>query len=165
MSVGPDSLGHPLEFPPEFKQWLTEYVAQNVPKLPISQVFGFQLQRVRTDTVDTSQARSSTAYGDLTTVGPTLSDLANGWYLLIFGGNITGVNQGRISVSLNGVAAADDDGVLGGVTHASGMRILLTHLTANNRNEIVLKYRSTDGSSQSFAFRYIHAIKVLTLDE
>lgn len=174
MSIGPDSLGHPLEFPPEFKQWLADYVALQTPPLPISQVFGFQLQRARTATVDTSETTTSTSYTNLATTGPTLSGLANGWYLLVFGADASGTTASaapRMSPEINGVAASDADScslaTLFNDTAAltSNLRVLMVHLNvAGGNNEVVMKYRVAAGTGR-FQFRFLHAIKVLTLDE
>lgn len=169
----PDALGHPLEFPPEFKRWLADYVATQVPKLPISQVFGYQLQRVRTAVVDTQQTTTSTSYTDLATTGPTLSQLANGFYLLVFGGdcsNASSAGDGYMAPSINGVAAADADGVLFSGTFNdstainSNLRVLLVQLdTPGGNNEIVMKYRVTSGTGY-FNMRFLHAIKVISTD-
>lgn len=168
------ALGHPLEFPPEFKQWLADYVARSVPKLPISQVFGFQLQRIRSATVDTAQTTTSTSYTDLSTAGPTLSELANGWYLLIFGGDgsaSTASASPRMSPSINGATAVDADAVVlsahfnDQTAISTNLRVLMVHLnTPGGNNEIIMKYRTAAGTAR-FAFRFLHAIKVLSLDE
>ena len=171
MSIGPDAMGHPLEFPQEFKQWLADYVALNVPKLPVGQVFGFDLQRVKTATVDTAQTRASTAYGDLGTVGPTLSNLADGWYMLVFGADTqtTGstADQGYVSPSINGAAAVDADAAVSSNFYPSDcsiVRVLMVHLTNGGTNEVKLKYRNKSGT-HTFTMRFLHAFKVLTLDE
>lgn len=169
----PGALGHPLEFPPEFKQWLTDYVATQMPKMPISQVFGYQLQRARTATVETQQTTTSTSYTDLATAGPTLSQLANGFYLLIFGcdaSNSSSAGDGYMAPSVNGAAAADADGVLFSGTFNdstainSNLRVLLVQLdTPGGNNEIVMKYRVSSGTGY-FDMRFIHAIKVISTD-
>lgn len=168
----PDALGHPLEFPPEFKQWLADYVALQVPKFPISQVFGFQLQRLRTATVDTEQSTGSTSYTNLGTVGPTLSNLANGFYLLAYGADMQTDGGSAAEVlmapSINAATAVDADSVASKpafTNETSYMRILMVHLdTPGGVNEIIMKYRTTLGNA-TYGFRFLHAIKVLTLDE
>ena len=170
--ITPDALGHPLEFPPEFKQWLADYVALQTPKFPISQVFGYALQRARSATVDTSEASSSTAYGNLATVGPTLSNLASGFYLLVFGfdGNATSANAHMfMSPSINGAAAVDADScemqpLYPASALTSNVRVLMVQLNgASGVNEVIMKYRMS-GNSGNFSMRFLHAIKVFTLD-
>lgn len=169
-----DSLSHPLEFPPAFKQWLVDYVANHVPKLPISQVFGYQLQRARTATVDAQQTTASTSYTNLGTTGPTLSQLANGVYLLVFGGDTStslGSTDGYMSPSVNGATAVDDDAVLfsgrfsDSTAIGTSLRVLLVRLDkVGGNNEIVMKYRVTGGTGY-FQLRFLHAIKVISTDE
>jgi len=171
-SIDPGALAHPLEFPPEFKQWLADYVALQVPKFPISQVFGFQLQRVRTATVDTEQSTASTSYTDLATAGPTLSNLANGFYIIIFGADMqtTGGSAANVLMSpaINGATPSDNDSSQAKTAfpnETSYMRIIMVHLdTPGGLNEIIMKYRTTTGTA-SYGFRFLHALKVLTLDE
>ncbi len=169
--ITPGALGHPLEFPAEFKQWLTDYVATQTPKFPISQVFGYQLQRVRTATVDASETRATNSYGDLATVGPTLSNLANGWYILVFGADTASsatAGGTKMSPQINGVAAVDDNAcsfipLYPTPARTSNLRMVMVHLDAGT-NEIIMKYKQASGTG-TFQFRFLHALKVLSLDE
>lgn len=172
--IGVDSLAHPLEFPPEFKQWLTDYVATQVPKLPISQVFGYQLQRVRTATSDAEVSTSSTSYADLG--GPTLSNVANGFYLFLLGadcGNTgaTSANTVFMSLAINGAAASDDDACVMDPLYqvsspkTSGLRVVMKQLNAAGGNNTVATRYRTEAGTAYFQWRFLHAIKVLTLDE
>lgn len=165
------ALAHPLEFPDAFKTWITDYVATHVPKLPISQVFGFQLQRIRTATTDASETRATNSYGDLATVGPSLTNLADGWYILAFGADVAqSVTAGnpQMSPEINGVAATDADACslftfYPSPARSTAIRLLMVHLVNGGTNSIVMKYKSTSGTA-TFELRFLHAIKVQTLD-
>src|SRR5678816_4181755 len=135
--ITPGALGHPLEFPPEFKQWLADYVALQKLKFPISQVFGFALQRVRTATEDAEQTTASTTYTDLSTVGPTLSNVANGFYLMVFGADCQAsagsAQHIYMGLSINSATPSDDDAcdmfpLYGSTARSSFLRVLMVQL-------------------------------------
>ena len=162
-------LSHPLEIPTDFKQWFADWFATNIPKLPISQVFGFKLDRLRYDEVPTQQSTSSTSYADLATVGPQLQNLAPGYYLCVFGGGLSvGATTDSVfmSLSLNGSTPADADGCqLVGFSTTNDEtvgRALLVHLT-KDINNVVCKYRVSAGT-HSFVERYLYAFKVQDLN-
>jgi hypothetical protein len=158
-------LGSPLFIPDEFKSWFADWFATNVPKLPISQVFGFKLDRLRSDDIALSETRNSSSYGDMATVGPSLTGLGRGFYLLIFGfskpASDFNTTEVKASPSINGSTPVDADAArrtLGG----SALRSLVVELPLED-NSVVLKYAVASGT-RNIEQRFLHAFKVVDLD-
>jgi hypothetical protein len=109
-------------------------------------VIGFQ-QFVGQPAADVlaDESTTSATFGDLVTVGPSLSGLADGKYLLALGAAgyySAGVAFGFVSPSFNGDAAVTTDGCyLNAVTQpVSGSRVLAKTFRAGGNNSVVLKY-------------------------
>ena len=90
---------------PQALEQLAQYIEQRGLRTPVSNLVGFAqfLGQAAAD-VPTSESTASTfPYVDLATVGPSLSSLGDGKYLLFFGCNqgSSGIS-GYMSVSLNG---------------------------------------------------------------
>jgi hypothetical protein len=144
-------LSAPILFPKEFKQWLTDYVAVNIPLIPYSQIFGSHLNLARSgDTILASESRTAAGYGDLTTVGPQVQNLAPGTYLVLYGA----FGRAKASISINGAAASDNDSF--SVTEASnaGARGRFLSLP-NDINSICMKYQPG-----TFANRWLFVIRL-----
>lgn len=165
-------LAHPLDFPPEFKSWFADYVATNIPKLSVSQVFGFKVDRVQVATeITAAESTSSSAYVDLTTAGPQLTNLANGYYIVLFGcrvsalaGPSTANTRGIMSLSLNGSTPDDNDSAQ---TRFNPMfRSTLVRLTGNDVNTIKAQYKCVLAGATSITFerRFLAAMRVVNLD-
>lgn len=147
------ALSFPEDLPPRFKSWIVEHVVTNIQDLPVSQLSGFrQIDQVEVSsaTVTAFQSTSSGSYTNLATVGPQLTGLRSGRYIVQHGALL--VNTGGVSgfkafqsVSVNGAAAVDTDscsqnvGANGDQT-ASVSTALVKDLTAAE-NSIVCKYR------------------------
>jgi len=166
-------LDHPEELPDKFKAWLLDYVAVNIPMIPISQIQGFTGFTAKSaDPVLAIESTTATTYGDLATVGPTLTGIGDGEYIILFGckanGGTTGggaIIFGRMALEINGTAAADNDSCQSdsdrGIAGMSIMRAVVKTLDNGGNNTITAKYRSTDSSvSCSFGNRWLTALKV-----
>lgn len=183
-------LKFPEEFPREFGSWMTEYMAVNGLSIPISNIVGFQrfedaIAQAQQDIIDAavtasasqvaaSESTTATGYSDLTTSGPSLSGLAAGQYVIFFGANISvpgqsvGFVEGKMSLSVNGAAAADGDSILyrstqtgGQPTAVSVSRALLKTLTASSTLDA--KYLSStgwNGDAATFSNRWLVAVRI-----
>ena len=155
------SLSFPEDLPPKFKSWLIDFIAVNIPQIPVSQIVGFnQVEQVEVFSATTNASTgsiTSTTYGS---TGPTVSALRAGSYTIIFGALVSpGAIQetGRISVSLNGAAPSDDDAIwFNGVSPAEvpATRAVVKSLTGTT-NTVALQYRSTGGQSVAFSRRWV----------
>jgi hypothetical protein len=145
----------------DFLGYMTEYGALNQPLVPIGQIVGFTGFTATYSNVETAETTSSTSYVDLATVGPTVTDLPPGQYVILEGGylrNSAASQASAMSFSINGAAASDDD--LVGVTftdNISAMRGSYETLT-EQINTITAKYRVTGGTG-TFARRWLIALK------
>jgi hypothetical protein len=132
-------LSRPLFFPEEFKTWLQDYVSVNIPMIPYSHVFGSRINIARSGNyVAASESTTSTSYTDLATVGPLLTNLANGTYLIGYGAN----NRAYASLSVNGATPLDADGIHCHEIVSAGARWSLQSMNSNNQNTVKVQYKS-----------------------
>jgi len=164
-------LKSPLAFPPAFKDWMSDWYATNVPKLHVSQIFGFKLHSFYVaDDVATNEAVSSSAYGDLATAGPTLSHLANGFYIVFFGASMSwSLTQGiYMGISLDGDTPSGQREMLGqsaAVGPTSVGRVALVDMSqGNNDHTLAAKYKYATGVGATAQFRWLHALRVVSDD-
>jgi len=147
--------------PNAFKQYIVEYLALNQPLVPVGQLVGFsQFTAQVAAAVDTQEQTNSTTYVNLTTTGPTLTGLPDGQYLVLFGAaaeiDTATVNSARMSLEVNGVAAADTDMALSGSQFLVSVSRVVTKTFAAGSNTITAKYRSTNaGTNAIFANRWM----------
>lgn len=159
-------LSNPLFFPKDFKTWLLDYIAVNIPDLPISHIFGYSgFAPQEAPTIATGESTTSTSYTNLTTVGPTLAELADARYWISFGALCGSSASGaaQASIQINSDAVSDDDriqasptGIAGG---ASCARAVIKTL-AGGTNSVTMKYKSGDGSSVGFSQRWMILVKL-----
>ena len=157
-------LSRPESFPQEFWGAVLQKVLLDLDKIPGSQIVGLAqfLPRVADIIAPSSgESTTSTSFVDLTTVGPSLNDLSDGTYMLLFGAQCqaTAPSVAVMSVSLNGAAATDADSLVTDATNTSTTRLVIADLRNNNNNAIVAKYRSSGGATCSFLRRWLVAIK------
>ena len=134
------------------------------PAIPVGQILGFSaFNALVAPTIQpaTTETTVSTAYTNLTTVGPQVSAVPAGKYLILFGclaANSTG-SASLMALSVNGSAGTDDESCgtaqTGGVT--SVMVAVAKTLTLDS-NTIVAKYRVVGGTG-SFLRRWLIALK------
>jgi hypothetical protein len=160
-------LSNPLDFPPEFKKWLLDYLAQNIPPVPVSQLLGFVQTRAHVaDPVPDFNETSSSVYTDLAIVGPSLAGLADGTYLVFHGCEFASFDgfeaRGWMALSVNGAAAADSRAnrcFLGGTRHDTSFRGEAVICANGDNNTITAMYRSSVGVTD-FGRRWLIAIRV-----
>ena len=158
------SLSYPEDLPPKFKNWIQEYIAVNIPQIPISQIVGFsQFRVISAPFIFASEITSLTAYTNLGTIGPEISGLSDGQYVLWYGCAIdpsVAAEEGAVSVSINDAAASDNDGaVVEGVNRVNVSISVLKTLSAGGNNKVTLKYKTLNGNSTAFARRWLIALK------
>lgn len=159
-------LSHPLHFPDEFKDWLGDFVAQTIPKLPISHVYGFKLEWAKVATTVSTQQSPSTpnVYVDLATVGPELEGVSDGFYIVGFGAFTEEDGSGIenwMAPSFNGAEPSDDDAAHAAFGTRPVSRVVLTDLRNDNNNTITMQYKA-DGTAISWENRWMIAMKVTT---
>lgn len=162
-------LRHPEAFPQEFWTAVIQKVALDGQPIPRSQVQGLTQFSGRFARVDTGQTRSSGSYGDLATVGPELTELADGTYVFFFGCRIDAISVGDfsadVSIQVNSTAAVDADAIHMGINALTGSQIsssrAVSKTIANNNNSTVtVKYKSNGVDTLTFADRWLIGLKV-----
>lgn len=158
----------PLDIPQEWKSWLVSYLEANPPVLPISQIFGFNDFTANYAEVVARQAIGGPAgaFYDLATVGPELTPLPKGRYILLFGCayDASGGATGNMSYSINGAAADYNKGALiepVNVERFNLMRATIEDLVEDS-NTITCKYYSTQ-VGPAFYLRWLIALKFANL--
>ena len=141
----------------DFATWLKDLLVVLGFEVPISQIQGFAGFRPTVATpVLTQETTTSTSYTDLATVGPAIAGLADGVYEIKFGASAANAGTGiasRMSVSVNGGAASDNDCTLsGGVANhnSADSRVVVKTLQNDNNNTITAKYRSGNAAGTAF---------------
>lgn len=157
------------QFPREYKNWLQDYIAINIPDIPVSQVQGYSNATPNpASTIATSETTASTTYTALTTAGPSLTGLSQGKYLFIFGCVGATSADGRsalMNIAFNGNNPADDDDAVwissNPADHlASGVSWVTKTFTTDN-NSAVAVYRSTNAAATgTFSRRRLVGIRL-----
>lgn len=161
-------LSQVTDFPKEFGAWIKEYMAVNG-EINQYQISGFSQRVPKTATVTTEESTGWTSsYVDLSTVGPSLTDIGPGSYLVTYGCQAKMDESGSepwVSVSINGAAPLDIDGMfMVGATsrlYVPMTKSLIVPLT-NPSNTLKMQYkRIGSGTTVAlFSRRYLHAIKI-----
>lgn len=155
-------LSAPIFFPDGFKDWVSDAFARDIPLIPYTQFLGGRLNIAKSgDYIVTNESRSATAWGDLTTVGPTVSNLADGSYLIIWGCTISS-EEGLMGVSINGADPSDDRavGTAGASAIVSPAYAYIADLKNNNNNTVQCKYRNVVGGGSNFRRRWLAVIRI-----
>lgn len=168
-----DFLSHPLDFPPEFKNWLTDWLGTNTPPIPVSQLLGYKGTLANIAVVDTQGAWTSADAPERTWnsapdgLGPSITGLADGTYMAAWG--VLNVSNGgaggatdRCGPSVNGA-----DPVYYTEVHcidqgcASWKMAPLT-LANKDNNTIELKYYYDlgGGGTGMFDHRWLMALRI-----
>lgn len=134
----------------ELKLWL-EGVGLST---PISLVRGFQQFTAQTTArigIGAAETTSSATYTDLATVGPQLTNIPDGQYLILFGALArTSVNTfaARMSVKVNSTEALDADAVAWVVTdNVTATGFTVKTLSGGGDNTITARYRVDDAAA------------------
>jgi len=159
-----DYLSHPILFPADFKNYVADYVTTNIPKISVQQILGFELWQIKSAAeILTQESVASTAYVNMATVGPEITNLSPGFYIVIWGCNTpyTGnTNDGYMGISINGDTPTTSREAFstGG---AFGSAALLD-LTNTSPITLTAKYKTALGSARNLRHRWMHAMKVVT---
>jgi hypothetical protein len=148
-----------LNLPPDFVNYVgVQTWLANSPVFPISQVFGFTQFTAQVDTSGSVSSTSSTTYVDLG--GPTLSGLADGKYVLLYGLQSGATSDLAIMApKVNAVAASDNDALVDSGSNDTTMWAVLKTLSNNGSNTVSMWGRTNSGSSVSFGRRFLIALK------
>lgn len=156
-------LQFPEEFPPEFKEWLLDYLAVNIPQIPIGNIMGFsQYQAVVGTRVDGQGSTSSTSYVDLDGGHPIITGLGAGDYLVMHGcaiessaNNITA----RQTVKYNNETALSDNAIMSDSQQIVSSSRIVTKTFTNNNNQIKCQYAVEGAGTGFFQLRWLIALK------
>ena len=161
------SLSFPEDLPPRFKSWLIDFIAVNIPQIPVSQIVGFkQVEQVEVTTanVATSGTTTSGTYTDLASAGPEITGLRDGQYLIFFGCRYMWNSAAQVtymSLSVNGSAASDADACTTVAAGASSVVSAVTKTLSNgNANTLTAKYRTDAGTTGSYIERWLIAQRI-----
>lgn len=146
---------NPLMIPSDLMAYIFDYIQTGRLQVPIGQVFGFQkflstqVATYPSDFLGGSESTTSTAYTDLATVGPTLTGLPAGKYVVFIRGvgdvDAAG-HAGYMSISVNGSSPSDDDAIwVQTANFVTGTSFSLQTLSQAS-NQIVAKYRAASGT-------------------
>lgn len=156
-------LGFPEEFPPEFKEWLVDYLAVNIPLIPISQISGFsQYQAVVGTRVDGQGSTTSASYVDLDSGHPRIEGLGAGDYLIFHGCALKSSGStitARQTVMYNDEPAVSDNAILASSTGIVSSSRVVTKTFTNNSNRIKCQYAQEGGGTAYFELRWLIALK------
>ena len=158
----------PSALPQTFWASVIDRVVVDAPsQIPIVQLQGFSQFTATPVTIVVSEATTSTSYTDLATVGPTVSGLSDGKYVLFFSCRVTkpaSDGGGRVSLSLNGAAPSDDDMAILADSSAVAQdttisRAVQKTLQTEGSNSVTMQYKSITGTSISFALRSLIVLR------
>lgn len=154
-------LSAPIFFPRQFREWLPDFVANNIPLIPYTHFFGAKTNLARSgDYIQTDETQSSATYDDLATEGPIVSGLANGTYLVLFGCRMNGEGS-FASIAVNGVMPTDDDDSVSQSQSdmPTGRGVFVT-LDGDNDNSVKMVYRREGGAAPHFFDRWLVLIRI-----
>ena len=156
--------GAPLRYPREFKTWLPDYVALQIPDIPVTQIFGFlqfvpQISsRLTDDTVVTSRTFADPISG---AAGPTITGLPPGQYLILLGAVMAASSAATpfyVGVKVNTTEAVDSDSIVTYTpTAVPGMTALAKTLSLDT-NTITMRFRTASGTALAL-YRWMIALK------
>lgn len=164
-----DLLSRPLDFPAKFKSWFIDYMAQNLPPLPVDHLEGYVKTRGYGQQVAPGAITIGAGWGSLG-VGPSFFDIPAGDYLMIWGmycpNNVHSGVIYRMGPAVDGGSNPSDSNackVSAGSTGNSGARarVITVGQTATGLGSLEFKYRadqwsgSGSGASVDTAFASI----------
>jgi hypothetical protein len=157
-------LGHPEDFPPEFKDWLLDYFAVNIPQIPIGQIAGFsQYKAVVGTRVDGQGSTTSSSYVELDGGHPQITGLGAGDYLLFHGAAIesTGATKvARQTLKFNDENPLSDNAIMSDATDIISTSRAVTKTFVNNNNTVKCVYAVEGGAATGFfQLRWLIALK------
>jgi hypothetical protein len=155
-------LFRPMLLPPEFKSWLYKFASTDAAP-HFQEILGTRSRRWRIATpVLPLEYTTSVTYADLATVGPQLTGLENGTYMVIFGFYTQGGGSGSryCQVQYNDQTAVPPPSPqVDIVTEGQAVMFHLVELKHQNNNKMTMKYR-VPVSNGGFSTRWLHAVQV-----
>lgn len=157
-------------FPQEFWTAVIQKVALDGEPVPQSQIQGLASFNVTVaNAVAALETTSATAYTDLSTVGPQLTGLRNGLYIVLFGAqmNISDTTEAaRVSLSINSASASNNEVLALAQSPGSGAALAISTsrassltLSNDNNNSVKMVYKTDSGTSCGFSLRWMLAIR------
>ena len=162
-------LGSPLQFPPEFKNYLSDYLAVNSPFIPVSQLQGYKGTLARNAIINTEIDVNSGDAPERTWNqfdGPAITGLADGTYFVAFGcktGRLTvGHALNKIGPAVNGsdpsvyaeFSDIDPDAMIWRATEVTAQN------NDNNTIELYYWYDLPNADASQFLHRWITTIRI-----
>ncbi len=156
-------LSVPIFFPKEFKTWVTDFAATNIPMIPFSQVFGSKLNVGRSAPFILAREApvSPGSYGELTTEGPKITNIVKGEYLIFFGATEDG-GFPNMAPSINGGTPSDNESLKGKANPFpgfAGSRAVKKTLPLESNNTVEMLYKNADANDR-WAKRWMTLIRV-----
>lgn len=168
------ALASPIKFPSEFKQWLNDYLATNIPPIPVSQLLGYKATLAHNEIINTEDLLNSSdfaerTWGDAPNYGPAVSGLSDGTYFVAWGcktgRGATGGVTTRIGISING---ADPTGVNYAEFSATDPDAMITKAgvfvakngTDNNEIHCMYYFDGGGGFEAQFLHRWLTVMRV-----
>lgn len=165
-------LRSPMTIPDEFKTWLLDWLAINIPQIPISQIEGYKNTVARGEQISTT-VQLSGAYAEHTWLeldGPQISGLGAGTYYIVWGAHFSGVvGSGGYDIqcgpSINGADPTKFITMvyIGGEHGYPGWRAGVFEVSGNgDNNEVHLEYKySRDGGTEAkVSHRWMHLLRI-----
>jgi hypothetical protein len=148
-------LSHPIAFPTEFKDWLGDWLARNMPPIPVDQLQGFVHTRAQYANNPSGVSVTTNVYFS---AAPGITGLPAGKYLVLWGyTGLMGTSGGarlNMSMVVNADSPSDSTAaysVHGNDTEMTAARARFVELTQTS-NTLQAYYRRTDvGGSPSFS--------------
>lgn len=164
------ALADPLfNVPKQFETWVVDRVAVSGLNIPIGQIVGFSGFTAQFDNVVAEAHTTSNVYADASVsggAGPELDGLADGQYVLFFGGSGGGDfatnTTYHIAASVNGSTPTDDQSAefASDRGNTSGAMIVIATLNNDGNNNVKCVYRSSDGTDRgNIRYRWLVALK------
>ena len=158
----------PEEIPKVFPSWMIEYMKINgqFDKRQVTGLANFDVYPATEITDEDTVAVGQTTFTALAHVGPSLTGLSNGLYIVQFGGLArAGQSDGSYaieSIAVNGTVTSDE--IWSGANFSSVNKMAHVTLDNGDNNSIVAKYRRFGGSfAVTWRQRWMVAIRYGTL--
>lgn len=160
------------EVAPAALEGLAQWIEARGLRTPVSNIVGFaQFLAQAAPQIALIETTTSLTYTDLATVGPTLSGLADGNYVILFGcrsaQSVAAEGTAALmSISVNGATAVDADAIwTQSNTYQSAMNFAVKTLSGGGAggNTITAKYRMFAAGTGSYGRRTLLAIRYANL--
>jgi hypothetical protein len=164
-------LKQPLLLPSEFKSWLPDYLSQNIPYIPVSQLLGYKGTLANNSIVNTEidldAGYAAERQWNQYSTGPSVTGLADGTYFLAYGCKtgrlLSGGATTRYGPAINGsdpttyatFQATDPDAMVSRCAVAS-----VTGANDNNTVECYYWYDLGGGAQAQFLHRWLTVIRI-----